>query len=687
MTAFLTAIDATANDNPEEFVKITRVSWASENAVVHRLLARGLASVSHAYPDAGLRYLKGDRRRFWLGTHESDNQSDSIALICAVARGLLPEEYRGLEELILSWSMYRDEVDVSEEQKVWNREQRIPLIDSIAEFLSPQAADLLRSEQASFPDWNRKRGGLRYGSVRVIPPISKSEMLTASNDEVLRVIAASRNSANSERRSTEVEGGWEEPGGSHSAGLQIAELAKENPQRAIELIRLLVANGIHDAAAEPIHSLSETSLSDEEVFAFVRSIASFDLLSEQVRSNLGYLLHRRCRNHVGLPDDICEMLRVWLSMPFDLDDSAFLPSDSQNAEREPTTVTSILWSTSGGHFNYGRSFWPLLAVTHGYLTRSPAETTKWLDVVEEHLSRNISERTWTAYCSALGWIRLIGSDHKRGEATISLLFRRFPSLCLRQEGVRLLGHVSDLLSASFLRECLNSLRASTEFTSRQAFGELLTLIALRDENHGWARDWITSELAELTDFAQANEPIAVGVAFAAAHLWDEPQARTEASRLLCHLVPSVTNRTGQAIGTVFWAQQDFAADEATEQLLRAFAKHPQSFAKVETSDLIEHLAGLLPHKRELVLRVCQAILKSGREEYRLFEFGRNLVDIAMTLQRFSDTRDEGLALLEELLRLGLDDAFNILREIDIRPTPVARREPRIRRRRRRGGSA
>ncbi len=122
----------------------------------------------------------------------------------------------------------------------------------------------------------------------------------------------------------------------------------------------------------------------------------------------------------------------------------------------------------------------------------------------------------------------------------------------------------------------------------------------------------------------------------------------------------------------------------TDSLLQTFAEHPSSLLKVKISDLTGHLSGLLPHKRELVLAVCQAILKSGRVESNLFETGAHLVDIAMTLQRFSDTRSGGLTLLEDLLRLGLDDAFRILRDIDIRPAATARREPLGRRRRRRG---
>jgi hypothetical protein len=225
------------------------------------------------------------------------------------------------------------------------------------------------------------------------------------------------------------------------------------------------------------------------------------------------------------------------------------------------------------------------------------------------------------------------------------------------------------------------MRNAKSFTVKQAFGELLALIALRDLNHSWAKDRLNIECLRSEDPRALEEPIAVGIAFAAAHLWDNVELRTEASQILCHLLPHASDRVCQAIATVFWARQDFAADEATDALLRAIAVHPRILSTIYLSDLVEHLVGLLPHKRDVVLSVCKAIVKSGRQEQRLFEAGPQLVKIAMTLQRFDDTRDQGLTLLEDLLQLGLDDAFRVLHDIDVRPNRKATRPPRKRRRR------
>jgi hypothetical protein len=182
---------------------------------------------------------------------------------------------------------------------------------------------------------------------------------------------------------------------------------------------------------------------------------------------------------------------------------------------------------------------------------------------------------------------------------------------------------------------------------------------------------------------KSDEPVAVGLAFAAAHAWDEPRVRPDATTVLCRLIPVATERVCQAIDTVFWTPDDFVAEESTKTLLRSLAANPRALAWISVLDLVEHLVALLPSERVLVLAVCHAILKSGRPESTLYEAGEHLVKIAMTLQRFPDTRGDGLSLLEHLLRLGLDHANTILRDIDIRPNSQPTPTPFVRRRRRR----
>jgi hypothetical protein len=199
---------------------------------------------------------------------------------------------------------------------------------------------------------------------------------------------------------------------------------------------------------------------------------------------------------------------------------------------------------------------------------------------------------------------------------------------------------------------------------------------------------VERELVNCETSPADSEPIATGMAFAAAHLWDDPQTRPVACKIICRMAPIATHNVASAISTVYWAEEDYPDDDCTRALLDAIATNPQLFESNFTSDLVEHLANLLPHCRRHILRVCQALVDHrGREigaiQNAMFAAGPHLVNIAMTLQQFPDTRSEGLSLLESMLKLGIGEAFTILHDIDMRPAAVTRREPRHRRRRRR----
>jgi hypothetical protein len=186
-----------------------------------------------------------------------------------------------------------------------------------------------------------------------------------------------------------------------------------------------------------------------------------------------------------------------------------------------------------------------------------------------------------------------------------------------------------------------------------------------------------------------NESLCVGVAFAAAQIWEEVPWRSDAAHFLEMVAPRATKRIAQAFGTVFWASEDFVDDDNTRWLLRTIAAFPDVLTASMVHDLVVHLAKLCKYEQELVLQITQEIVKRfgsdvGNISTELYGSGVGLVNIAMTLQRFSNTRTAGLTLLEELLKLGVGEAFNLLRDIDIRPSGrLSQSLERPRRRRRR----
>jgi hypothetical protein len=281
----------------------------------------------------------------------------------------------------------------------------------------------------------------------------------------------------------------------------------------------------------------------------------------------------------------------------------------------------------------------------------------------------------------LRWIRLSGCDKSRGPTIVGRLFQRFPVIRQSIEGISLVAFVEDLLSLSFVQDFLKILRESKQFKSRQGFGELLALVALREHHGPWANDELERQLKALANPETYDEAIAIGMAFAASNLWKDTRGRESTSQLLCRLIPVANENIAHAIETVFWDDETFAIDEPSEQLFQAFVTNPTIFSTMAVANLVRHLLPIAAHKRKLALDICSAILRTRKPDNDLFEAGPDMVKIAMTLQRFSDTRTEGLSLLEDMLRIGLDDAFRVLRDIDIQP--VNQREyPRLLRPRR-----
>lgn len=672
--AIRTAVEKTAASDPESFVKITRPAWGIENGLIQNLLARGLAAVALRMPEVALDFLCADPRRFFLGHYRIGEQSNSIALITALAPQLGEMGLRRLEGAILSWTRYWPDAELVDRHQAAEREARLRLLKAIPDrLLTPTTAAFVRREEAELPDWDRKPycGG-HAGYVKEIPPLTKEQMTTATDEQILDVLAGDLDGDRSKQQWHEDERGWVRPGGARAAAQEVATLAKEQPERVLPLLPKLIADGNESPAADIMRSLEGSSLTDEQVYRLVRELAAQGAQSEDFRSDAAYLLYRRCRENTGLPDDICDIVERWLAMPWD-SSYGISPARDGAESQESRELVSVLWAPGGGVLDTDRSFWPLLAVTNGYLMRAPSATERWLSMLERHLDRDIAEHTWAGYSSELRLIGLENCDRVRGVAVIRKLFDRFPSIKTSAEGIRLVALVAHLLPDALLRSFLDDLSRSDSPQARVGLGELLPLVAFGRAARGWVAPLLDEHVrAYQREADTTTETVAVGIGYSAAHGWDEPAVRPHATRLLCQLIPHAVGRVVDAIGTVFWAKEDFPADSDTELLLRTLAEHPHALSGRNVTDLVAHLAKLLPHQRRVVLAVCRTIVeRRGLEltsiSYELFSAGPNLVNIAMTLQRFPDTRSDGLTLLESLLRLGLDDAFAVLQEVDIRP--------------------
>src|SRR5437667_3340473 len=90
-----------------------------------------------------------------------------------------------------------------------DREDRLRLLSAIDPSVrSASTSELVASEAAALPDWDRQIPGVRAGFVHQIPLIRKDQLRVAAIETILAKIHESRAAKESSWTMTEVEGGW-----------------------------------------------------------------------------------------------------------------------------------------------------------------------------------------------------------------------------------------------------------------------------------------------------------------------------------------------------------------------------------------------------------------------------------------------------------------------------------------------
>lgn len=676
------AVRKCAMEDSQTFYQTTRKAWSIPCHAVQQLIAEGLASGSRALSSVALEYLSGDPRRLYLYAYGSGRRHDhfySVLLIAAIATHLSPAEISQLESIILNWSMYRSEADVSSEQLQWQEDNRQLLMLAVPYKLRG-AAIVAAVGAAPLPPMPTPRSA--GGFVRELPALSSDDVKDATDSDIINALRVCRPSSEVATEWPEGESGGVRRFSYRAQVKAISTLFEGTPERASNLLVELFKAGFEKAVAECLRELDKTSLTSDAAVELTMQLAKLGAASDAFRESACYIFYRRCESPSGLPDQTCELIRKWL--PCNAQSSHTIPDDpSDEREQHPT---SVLWGEPTiGIVDTDTDFWALLALTRGYLTRIPPDTTQWLDVVEEQVNREPDARLWKAYCPKLLSLCIPTCDSQRGIKVVADLFQSAPDVLLSCQGAILVAGIEHLTDDARLGEWLERLRDSSWSKGRQAFGELATLIAFRDCDR---RPWLHSLVSDCV--RRHREPlysdIAVGIAFAAARLWDEPEVRESVADVLIQMIPGCDERLAEAVGTVFLTSEEFPADATTERFLNCISANPSVLVGRCSSDLVPHLPTLLPHCRTSVLNVCRTLLahqetmaRTGWNEF--YTAGPHLVAISITLQRYEDTRAGGLDLFESLLRLGMDEAYRCLNEIDLRPGGGKPRPPRPRRRR------
>ena len=165
------------------------------------------------------------------------------------------------------------------------------------------------------------------------------------------------------------------------------------------------------------------------------------------------------------------------------------------------------------------------------------------------------------------------------------------------------------------------------------------------------------------------EGLRVGLAYTFARAWREAELRPLATALLVRIVSIGRGAVGAAVCSVFRRSSSLPVDAHTRELLEALLKRPAVLVESNVHFLVESLKGLLYEERYpvLVYEVASALIEQAGQNSRGSEALRNpsdLADLALTLHRIPNSREQGLELFERLLEKDAPGVSDSLREID-----------------------
>lgn len=661
--ALAAAVEAWADLDPDGFLGFAAGAWASDLMPAHRLLARGLARLAPARPGVVLDYLLGDPRRLALGDY-SDAHADTCRLIASVASHLDDAGLDRLVRAVLGWRRHADEPDDDARSRRetwrWNRECRRRLLAAIpAEHRPPEIARLLEEEGRALGPAREPRSRLLVPSVG--PTMTTGQMARARDADILGLFdelvdVTGRDHPRDSMRS-----------GSIQASQQFAGLAKTDPSRVVRLLDALSPGRHERPVGYALDALGEAeALEPMSLVALVHRLHSRSFSAAEFKSGAASALGKAASRLEGLGDRACALLESWLG------DAAGPTLGARNRE-EREAHGSVLWHDGGLRLLPGGNYPILHALMLGHLLRRPMAADAWLGVLERHLARREEREVWQALAPDLRF--LANADRDRAAHFVRRLLRAVEGLADSVDGAGLLAWTHRWLPLDLSHAHLDRWRDGPWPLGPQAAGEFALLRHLLVPE-----DAVVAALCgEALSAADATPTVTLagfrlGMAHTAARLWREDELRPAATPFWTGLAAVADAEAATALLDVFRRGGSLPRDGHARSLLLAVVEHPALLeAGGDPMFLVNRLKEALRdgHEPRLVASAASGIVARGGAELadmstRWAGSAGDLVEIALSLQRLPETREEGTALFERLMEVGTYEAEQALLSLDRR---------------------
>lgn len=677
--ALAVALDAFAANDTSAFL-----AWLSnheaENATpAQRLFASALASQPEIYAERAAEFLLSDKNRFHLGSiHDSTSTTKRLIKLTSPFWSS-----KTLDTFTTAVRSYKPSVPSGiggKSKQHFNDSMRYLKFEILRclpeERLSLPVRSYLNEERRRFPE-ERKTGRIQGGWIG--SPISAQELLQASDDDVL----------NAFRKVPDISE-WDHPkqwmkGGNIQLSREFAESAKSQPERAARIIQKFQPSFGGRAAGYAIDAMAENA-DPGLIFSLIVSLDQKGFAAGEFRRSVANALQRLLNRNVAIPDQIVTMLKDWLSQR-----AAVAETDNEKPEVEGQLTEgaeqdrtekhegSVLWAHGAISFLPHGNYPVLETISRILLGRKDSDGL--LEVFREHLRSAEDPDVWRAL---LGYVRYIyPTDIADLSQFLARLFEKYPSIATTHDALVMLAHLHWRLP-ELVRGTVTPWKDSG-IRLQQAYGELITLIALVQPELGWPGQ-LLSEIEANCELGSAK----LGAAHAAVNIWPDAKDKEPIARLLVALVPDADQAMWSAIFDLFRLVDEITPEPEWVSLLEVLAENIHKFRGGDSTFVVDRLQTLLPHHAVLVASLARGLIKGWRDELgdirsATASAASELVDLAITLHRLGpDTRELGTDLFEDLLTINAYTARETLDEIDnrFRATPRAARRRLPRRTRR-----
>jgi hypothetical protein len=683
--ALRVAAEEAAAQQPDWFEGWLTAHEREDAAPAQRLFAHAMAAQPQRLAAHAARYLLDDRRRFYLGSIHDDSGT-TTRLLRAVAPYWTADDFTAIETAIVKYAPPTPaHLTTPERRRSYRsaiRHLRLKLLSSLpADRLTPKARSTLAQDQRRFPD--REEPSFT-GPSFIGANMSAQAMAKASNAAILQAFKELPDAT-----------GWHHPKSWHVGGnIQLARefgtFAKDHPDRAWALIASLdpeIGTRAASHAVEAMASVVDAPRLQELIVDLARRGFDGDEYRAAISRGLGQLIQRQ----LPIEDPIIALLEQWLVQAPPAADDADPKGDSARAADVPAPKTfpentqeedkrapagSILWGMHGITILPHGTYPALETLTHALLVRNEHE--RLLTLLSEHLNRESDPKIWEALFRLLAYLR--PTDPQALTSFYIALFDRFPALAESLEAVFLLARLQ-WSAPDFVRHILPRLQSSDDPRMQQAYGELVTLIALMQPTLVWANE----RLETLLSHKEAS-PQRIGTAYAAVNLWHEDGRMAPALEVIKALAFDADPPVWNAIFDLFRLTDDIPPSPEWTSLLETIAENIERVGSASAHFVIQRLQTLLPHCAGTVATIALGLVQNWRNELGDMRTGTaavspDLVDLAITLHRLGpETRDSGTQLFEFLLEIDAYSARETLAQIDNKfnetRRPVRRRLPR-----------